>query len=181
MRYETVIGMEVHVELHTASKMFCACPADHFQVGANEHVCPVCTAQPGALPVINGRALELTAMTGMALHCQIRPHSVFARKNYVYPDLPKGYQISQYELPICEDMRTIIRQQLLEGVPPDQIVFFFRARYGERILANLPLEGFNLLLFGWVIGSVLLMSLGGTWALWRMRRSSRASITRWEC
>ncbi len=103
MRYETVIGMEVHVELHTTSKMFCACPADHFQVGANEHVCPVCTAQPGALPVINGRALELTAMTGMALHCQIRPHSVFARKNYVYPDLPKGYQISQYELPICED------------------------------------------------------------------------------
>ena len=103
MKYETVIGMEVHVELHTESKMFCACPAHHFQVGANEHVCPVCTAQPGALPVINGRALELTAMTGLALHCQVRPHSVFARKNYVYPDLPKGYQISQYELPICED------------------------------------------------------------------------------
>ncbi len=103
MVYETVIGMEVHVELHTQSKMFCACPAHHFQIGANEHVCPVCTAQPGALPVINGRALELTAMTGLALHCQVRPHSVFARKNYVYPDLPKGYQISQYELPICED------------------------------------------------------------------------------
>ena len=103
MRYETVIGMEVHVELQTASKMFCSCAADHFQVEANAHICPVCTAQPGALPVINGRAMELTAMTGLALHCQIRPHNVFARKNYVYPDLPKGYQVSQYELPLCED------------------------------------------------------------------------------
>ena len=103
MRYETVIGMEVHVELQTASKMFCSCAADHFQVEANAHICPVCTAQPGALPVINGRAMELTAMTGLALNCQIRPHNLFARKNYVYPDLPKGYQVSQYELPLCED------------------------------------------------------------------------------
>lgn len=100
-RYETVIGMEVHVELQTASKMFCRCPAHHFQVEANRHICPVCTAQPGALPVINGRAVELTAMTGLALNCQVQPRSVFARKNYVYPDLPKGYQISQYELPLC--------------------------------------------------------------------------------
>ncbi len=103
MRYETVIGMEVHVELQTASKMFCGCAADHFQVTANTHICPVCTSQPGALPVINGRAMELTAMTGMALNCQIKHHNVFARKNYVYPDLPKGYQISQYELPLCEN------------------------------------------------------------------------------
>ena len=103
MRYETVIGMEVHVELQTASKMFCSCAADHFQVTANTHICPVCTSQPGALPVINGRAMELTAMTGMALNCQIKHHNVFARKNYVYPDLPKGYQISQYELPLCEN------------------------------------------------------------------------------
>ncbi len=108
MNYETVIGMEVHVELHTQSKMFCRCPAHHFQIGANEHVCPVCTAQPGALPVINGRAIELTVMTGMALGCQIRPHSVFARKNYVYPDLPKGYQVSQYELPLCEHGQVVI-------------------------------------------------------------------------
>jgi aspartyl-tRNA(Asn)/glutamyl-tRNA(Gln) amidotransferase subunit B len=99
--YETVIGMEVHVELQTASKMFCRCPAHHFQVEANSHICPVCTAQPGALPVINGRALELTAMTGLALNCQVQSRSVFARKNYVYPDLPKGYQVSQYELPLC--------------------------------------------------------------------------------
>ena len=77
MHYETVIGMEVHVELQTASKMFCACAADHFQVAANAHICPVCTGQPGALPVINGRAVELTVMTGMALHCQIKPRSVF--------------------------------------------------------------------------------------------------------
>ena len=99
--YEAVIGMEVHVELQTASKLFCRCPAEHFQVPANEHVCPVCTSQPGSLPVVNERAVELTVMTGMALNCEIRPRSIFARKNYVYPDLPKGYQISQYELPLC--------------------------------------------------------------------------------
>ena len=103
MEYETVVGMEVHVELQTASKLFCSCAADHFQIPANEHVCPVCTGQPGALPVINEEAVRLTVMTGMALGCDIRPHSVFARKNYVYPDLPKGYQISQYEEPLCVD------------------------------------------------------------------------------
>ena len=103
MSWETVIGMEVHVELGTASKMFCSCSAEHFQVPPNRHVCPVCTAQPGALPVINGRAVELTVMTGLALNCRIRPRSVFARKNYTYPDLPKGYQISQYERPLCEE------------------------------------------------------------------------------
>ena len=103
MQYECVIGMEVHVELQTASKMFCACSADHFLVPANQHICPVCTAQPGSLPVINGRAIELTVMTGKALNCQVQPHNVFARKNYVYPDLPKGYQISQYELPLGLD------------------------------------------------------------------------------
>lgn len=102
-RYESVIGMEVHIELQTASKLFCRCFAEHFQVPANEHICPVCTAQPGSLPVINERALQLTAMTGIALNCEIQPHSVFARKNYVYPDLPKGYQISQYELPLCTE------------------------------------------------------------------------------
>ena len=103
MSYETVIGMEVHIELQTSSKMFCTCPADHFQIPANQHICPVCTSQPGSLPVINERAVELTVMTGMALNCQIQPHNVFARKNYTYPDLPKGYQISQYELPLCTD------------------------------------------------------------------------------
>jgi len=103
VEYETVVGMEVHVELRTRSKMFCRCSADHFLVPPNQNICPVCTAQPGSLPVINRRAVELTAMTGMALHCRIQPRSVFARKNYVYPDLPKGYQISQYEAPLCTD------------------------------------------------------------------------------
>ncbi len=103
MNYETVIGMEVHVELETAAKMFCRCRAHHFQIPPNSHICPVCTSQPGSLPVINGRAIELTVMTGMALNCQIRRHSVFDRKNYVYPDLPKGYQISQYGAPLCEE------------------------------------------------------------------------------
>ncbi|MEE3232656.1 MAG: Asp-tRNA(Asn)/Glu-tRNA(Gln) amidotransferase subunit GatB [Candidatus Latescibacterota bacterium] len=101
--YETVIGMEVHVELQTHSKMFCSCPADHFHKDPNAHTCPVCTAQPGALPIINERAMQLTAMTGLALNCEVQPHNVFARKNYVYPDLPKGYQISQYDLPLCEN------------------------------------------------------------------------------
>lgn len=109
--YETVVGMEVHVELQTASKLFCACAADHFQIPANEHVCPVCTGQPGALPVLNEEAVRLTVMTGLALNCEIRPHSIFARKNYVYPDLPKGYQISQYEEPLCVDGYTDIGEE----------------------------------------------------------------------
>jgi cytochrome c-type biogenesis protein CcmH len=83
-------------------------------------------------------------------------------------------RLDQCELPICEDMRTIIRQKLAEGTPPDQIVFFFRARYGERVLADLPREGFNLLLFGWVAGTLLLMGVGGGWALGRMRRTTLA-------
>jgi aspartyl-tRNA(Asn)/glutamyl-tRNA(Gln) amidotransferase subunit B len=109
--YETVIGMEVHVELRTTSKMFCRCSAHHFLEAANTHICPVCTSQPGALPVINQRAVELTVMTGMALGAQVQPRSVFARKNYVYPDLPKGYQISQYERPLCTDGGVEIRTE----------------------------------------------------------------------
>jgi aspartyl-tRNA(Asn)/glutamyl-tRNA(Gln) amidotransferase subunit B len=103
MKYEPVIGMEVHVELNTNSKMFCGCSADFFGVAPNTHVCPICLGLPGTLPVINQRAVEYTIMTGLALNCEIQPHNVFARKNYFYPDLPKGYQISQYELPLCRD------------------------------------------------------------------------------
>jgi aspartyl-tRNA(Asn)/glutamyl-tRNA(Gln) amidotransferase subunit B len=103
MKYEPVIGMEVHVELNTTSKMFCGCSADFFGVAPNTHVCPICLGLPGTLPVINQRAVEYTIMTGLALNCEIQPHNVFARKNYFYPDLPKGYQISQYELPLCRD------------------------------------------------------------------------------
>jgi aspartyl-tRNA(Asn)/glutamyl-tRNA(Gln) amidotransferase subunit B len=101
--YQVVIGMELHAQLLTQSKMFCGCSADTWEAPPNSHVCPVCLALPGALPVINARAVEQTVRAGLALNCQIAPFSVFARKNYHYPDLPKGYQISQYELPLCHD------------------------------------------------------------------------------
>jgi aspartyl-tRNA(Asn)/glutamyl-tRNA(Gln) amidotransferase subunit B len=99
--YEAVIGLEVHVQLQTATKIFCA-NSTAFGGHDNEHICPVCTAMPGSLPVINKKAIEFSVMTGLALNCAIRKHSVFARKQYFYPDLPKGYQISQYDLPLCE-------------------------------------------------------------------------------
>ena len=101
--YYAVIGMELHAQLQTQSKMFCSCSADYWEAPPNSAVCPVCLALPGVLPVINAHAVEQTVRTGLALNCQIAPWSVFARKNYHYPDLPKGYQISQYELPLCHD------------------------------------------------------------------------------
>lgn len=103
MEYEAIIGMEVHAQLLTRSKMFCACAADYAAAPPNTRVCPVCLGMPGALPVVNRRAVEFVVMTGLALHCDIAAHSRFARKNYHYPDLPKGYQISQYELPLCSN------------------------------------------------------------------------------
>jgi aspartyl-tRNA(Asn)/glutamyl-tRNA(Gln) amidotransferase subunit B len=101
--YETVIGLEVHAQLLTVSKMFCGCSADYAAAPPNTHVCPVCMALPGVLPVINRAAVEKTILSGLALNCSVAPEAVFARKNYHYPDLPKGYQISQYELPFCLD------------------------------------------------------------------------------
>jgi aspartyl-tRNA(Asn)/glutamyl-tRNA(Gln) amidotransferase subunit B len=101
--WEPVIGLEVHAELLTRSKMFCSCAViqDYASAQPNTHVCPVCMALPGSLPVINARAVEHTIKTGLALGCAIGEFSIFARKNYFYPDLPKGYQISQYEHPLC--------------------------------------------------------------------------------
>jgi aspartyl-tRNA(Asn)/glutamyl-tRNA(Gln) amidotransferase subunit B len=99
--YETIIGLEVHAQILTQSKMFCGCSADYASTPPNTHVCPVCMALPGVLPVINRAAVEKTILAGLALSCSIGPEAVFARKNYHYADLPKGYQISQYELPLC--------------------------------------------------------------------------------
>jgi aspartyl-tRNA(Asn)/glutamyl-tRNA(Gln) amidotransferase subunit B len=101
--YETVIGLEVHAQVLTQSKMFCSCSAQYASAAPNTHVCPVCMALPGALPVINRAAVEKTIIAGLALNCRISEHALFARKNYHYADLPKGYQISQYELPFCRD------------------------------------------------------------------------------
>ena len=101
-RYEPVMGLEVHVELHTATKMFCGCPA-LFGGEPNTHVCPVCLGLPGALPVVNGKAVESAIRIGLALNCSIAEECRFARKNYFYPDMPKNFQTSQYDEPIAFD------------------------------------------------------------------------------
>ena len=99
-KYESVIGLEVHVQLLTNSKIFCGC-STHFGDPPNTNVCPICLGLPGTLPVLNKRAVELAMRASLALNCTVQEHSRFARKNYFYPDLPKGYQISQYELPLA--------------------------------------------------------------------------------
>ena len=100
-KYEPVIGLEVHVQLLTASKIFCGC-ANQFGSEPNTNICPVCIGLPGALPVLNAKAVEFAVLASLALNCEVRERSIFARKNYFYPDLPKGYQISQYDKPLAE-------------------------------------------------------------------------------
>ena len=107
MNWEPVVGLEIHVQLKTRTKMFCRCP-NEFGSAPNANVCPVCLAFPGALPVANRRAIEECIKLGLALECEIADRAVFHRKNYFYPDLPKAYQISQYDEPLCSKGKLVV-------------------------------------------------------------------------
>jgi aspartyl-tRNA(Asn)/glutamyl-tRNA(Gln) amidotransferase subunit B len=125
MTWEPVIGLEIHVHLKTQTKMFCRCRVG-FGAGENSQTCPVCLGFPGALPVMNRRAIEWTVKLGLALDCEVASHEVFARKHYPYPDLPKGYQISQYDLPSC-----INGKVLLPTAEGDRVIGIVRAHLEE--------------------------------------------------
>ena len=135
MSWETVIGLEIHVQLKTRTKMFCRCPVG-FGAGENTQTCPVCLGLPGALPVMNRRALEWTIKLGLALECDIAERAVFARKNYFYPDLPKGYQISQYDLPSCTNGKV-----LLPTAQGDRVIGIVRAHLEEDAAKTVHVGG----------------------------------------
>jgi aspartyl-tRNA(Asn)/glutamyl-tRNA(Gln) amidotransferase subunit B len=135
MSWEPVIGLEIHIHLKTRTKMFCRCPVAY---GAPENslTCPVCLGHPGSLPVPNRRAIEMTILLGHALDCRIAGHAVFHRKNYFYPDLPKGYQISQYDEPLCLEGRVLV-----PGPESDAEVGIVRAHLEEDAAKNVHVGG----------------------------------------
>ncbi|HJS49781.1 MAG TPA: Asp-tRNA(Asn)/Glu-tRNA(Gln) amidotransferase subunit GatB [Gaiellaceae bacterium] len=135
MTWEPVIGLEIHVQLKTRSKMFCRCPVG-FGAGENTQTCPVCLGFPGALPVVNRRAVEWTILLGLALGCEIPERAVFSRKNYFYPDLPKGYQISQYDQPSC-----VNGSVLLPTAGGDRLIGIVRAHLEEDAAKTVHVGG----------------------------------------
>jgi aspartyl-tRNA(Asn)/glutamyl-tRNA(Gln) amidotransferase subunit B len=135
MSWEPVVGLEIHVQLKTRTKMFCRCTVG-FGAGENTQTCPVCLGFPGALPVINRRAVEWTILLGLALGCEIPGQAVFSRKNYFYPDLPKGYQISQYDLPSC-----INGSMLLPTAEGDRMIGIVRAHLEEDAAKTVHVGG----------------------------------------
>jgi len=135
MTWEPVIGLEIHVQLKTETKMFCRCPTG-FGAGENTQTCPVCLGFPGALPVANRVAIEWTILLGLALRCEIAERAVFSRKNYFYPDLPKGYQISQYDQPLCTNGKMIL--PTAEG---DRVIEIVRAHLEEDAAKTVHVGG----------------------------------------
>jgi aspartyl-tRNA(Asn)/glutamyl-tRNA(Gln) amidotransferase subunit B len=133
--WELVVGLEIHVHLKTRTKMFCRCELEYF-ADANTRTCPVCLAHPGALPVANRQAVESTIKLGLALGCQIADEAVFSRKNYFYPDLPKGYQISQYDQPLCEGGALLV-----PGAESDREIRFVRAHLEEDAAKTVHVGG----------------------------------------
>src|SRR6184192_566085 len=133
--WEPVIGLEIHVHLKTRTKMFCRCPVAYFDP-PNTHTCPVCLALPGSLPVPNRKAVEWTILLGLALGCEVAPHAIFHRKNYFYPDNPKGYQVSQYDEPLCVDGRVVV-----PGPDGDSEVGIIRAHLEEDAAKTVHVGG----------------------------------------
>ncbi len=133
--WETVVGLEIHVHLKTRTKMFCRCELEYF-AEPNTRTCPVCLAHPGALPVANRKAVEWTIKLGLALGCEIAEHAVFSRKNYFYPDSPKGYQISQYDQPLCTG-----GSLLVPGADGDRAIGFVRAHLEEDAAKTVHVGG----------------------------------------